>query len=123
MAACSGDNKSEFRSGIEDGFESAGLDATDEQIDCLTDSIIEKVGGEDRLDELESEFDSADDLPEDVQAEFTTAATESFEECESTRPPRRAADASLVHECHPWHHGCGVVPGPGPLRPSRVVSR
>jgi hypothetical protein len=82
MAACTDDNKSEFRSGIEDGFESAGLDATDEQIDCLADSIIEKVGGEDRLDELESEFDSVDDLPEDVQAEFTTAATESFEECE-----------------------------------------
>lgn len=80
-ASCTSDNKDEFRAGIEEGFEQAGLDVTDEQVDCVTDSIIEQVGGEERLAELEDEYDSVDDLPEDVQGEFRDAAPPAFEEC------------------------------------------
>jgi hypothetical protein len=80
---CSGtSNEDAFRSGIEEGFEQAGIDVTDEQADCYTDAVLDAIGGEKRLDELEDEFDTIDDLPADVREELADAGVAALEACD-----------------------------------------
>ena len=90
-AACS-EGESDFRTGIEQGFEDLGFDATDEEIDCLTDRTTESF--ESGLDEVEGEISeprgrrervrqrSRTSRPRELAELLTSSMTESFEECE-----------------------------------------
>ncbi|MGE3620731.1 MAG: hypothetical protein AB7L84_09735 [Acidimicrobiia bacterium] len=82
LGACTADRGDVLRAGVEDGFEQAGIDVTDEQSKCVADSITEQLGGEERLEELEEDYDSVEDLPEEIREEFAQAGITAFADCD-----------------------------------------